>query len=57
MPEPVPPAVDESLPLAFLFVPVKAVTVTPVPLEQGPALAVEEKVMSAHFEGVGGNLD
>ena len=41
-----------SVPLAFVFVPVYLVAVTPVPLVQGPGWAVEEKVMSAHwFEG------
>ena len=38
-----------SVPLAFVFVPVYLVAVTPVPLVQGPGWAVEEKVMSAHW--------
>ena len=37
-----------SVPLAFTFAPVYLVTVTPVPLVQGPGWAVEENVMSAH---------
>ena len=38
-----------SVPLAFVFVPVYLVAVTPVPFVQGPGWAVEEKVMSAHW--------
>ena len=41
-------AVDESLPLAFLLLPSKALVATPVRLVHEPGLAEVENVMSAH---------
>lgn len=41
-------AVDESLPFAFLLLPVYDTAWTPVPLVQVPGLTLDEKVMSAH---------
>lgn len=41
--------VDVSLPFAFLLLPVYDAAWTPVPLVQVPGLALDEKVMSAHY--------